>query len=90
MIQVAEGHRIRIHFEDFATKKGDDYLEVTDGNGEVLADRISGHGNYHSDARSWTSRQVEDIVSKTETVFLRFRTLGGPTHFGWRLQWQQI
>ena len=90
VIQVAEGHQIRIHFEYFATDKGNDYLEVTDGNGELLAERISGHGEYHSEARAWTSREVEDIVSKTEKVFLRFRTLGGPTYFGWRLEWQQI
>lgn len=90
VIQVAEGHRIRIHFEYFATDEGNDYLEVTDGNGELLAERISGHGEYHSEARAWTSREVEDIVSKTEKVFLRFRTLGGPSYFGWRLKWQQI
>ena len=87
---MAEGHQIRIHFLDFATGSRNDYLEVTDGNGELLADRISGRGEYHSEARAWTSREVEDIVSKTEKVFLRFRTLGGPTNFGWRLEWQQI
>ena len=90
VIQVAEGHRIRIHFEDFATHEGDDYLEVTDGNGELLAERISGTGKYHSEARAWTSREVEDIESKTEKVFLRFRTLGVSGGFGWRLRWQQI
>ena len=90
VIQVAQGHRIRIHFEDFATDAGNDFLEVTDGNGELLAERISGHGKYHLDARAWTRREVEDIVSKTEKVFLRFRTLGGPSYFGWRLKWQQI
>ena len=59
MIQVAEGHRIRILFKAFSTDDSDACLEVTDSNRKLLTSRIS-------------SRTIKDIETETETVFLRF------------------
>merc|ERR1719495_2781713 len=78
-ITVPEGKAIQLHFTDFNTEPGTDYVKVTSGNSYYLAPHLSGNS------------LPNDIVSPHNTVYVHFKThyksLG---RSGWRLEWTEV
>ena len=78
-ITVPEGKAIQLHFTDFNTEPGTDYVKVISGNSYYLAPHLSGNS------------LPNDIVSPHNTVYVQFKThhksLG---RSGWRLEWTEV
>ena len=80
-IRVPKGNTIRIEFLDFRIERDladPDFVTVTDDDGTQLA-RL--HGNKRE------SEWRKEIVSKTETVHIRFFADESISAAGWRLSW---
>ena len=86
-IQVDKGKTIKIHFTDFRIEASPDpeyrerdWVMITDGDGSTLADICPWPG--------FNERNIEDIVSKTDTITVLFHTDNSVNNFdGWRLVW---
>ena len=76
-IRVPKGNTIRINFLDFRIEREPrrEFVTVTDDDGTQLA-RLDGESEW-----------LKEIVSKTETVHVRFFTDGSVSAPGWRLSW---
>ena len=78
-ITVPEGKAIQLHFTDFNTEPGTDYVVVTSGNSYYLAPHLSGNS------------LPNDIVSPQNTVYVQFKThYKSPGRSGWRLEWTEV
>ena len=85
VIQVEEGHRIKLDFTDFDTDPND-FIQITDANGEALGYES---GPLANGTRSGLLSRFS-IVYPLDTVHLKFTTDNGTRHSGWRLEWSQI
>ena len=81
-IQVPEGNTIRIWFVSYEVERKYDTVTITDKDGTTLG-RFDGGG--YSDDDWW-----KEMVSKTDTVEVRFITDGSGTRRGWRLHWGKL
>ena len=85
VIQVEEGHRIKLDFTDFDTDPND-FIQITDANGEALGYE---KGPLANGTRSGLLSSFS-IVYPLDTVHLKFTTDNDTRHSGWRLEWSQI
>ena len=84
-IQVEKGKMVKIHFTDFNVEPcpggGCDYVTITEGDGSTLA-------HIDPNTPSFGLKNIAgDIVSKTDTVHVFFRTDSDYESGGWRLTW---
>ena len=85
-IQVEEGKAIKIHFTHWDVEEcgGCDYVTITEGDGSEYHELA----NIRPDDRSFSLKDIPDfIVSKTDTVHVRFHTDRSGQRAGWRLIW---
>ena len=83
-IEVAKGNVINIHFTDYELENPDqvDYLEITDGDGTLLA-------HFGGGRKGRGGIKISDLTSVTETVHVLFHTDESVTRSGWRLEWSK-
>ena len=78
-ITVPEGKAIKLHFTDFNTELGTDFITVTSGNSYYPAPHLSGNS------------LPKDIVSPYDTVHVIFKTHHKSRgRSGWRLEWSEV
>ena len=82
-IRVPKGNTIRMEFLYFRLEDDpwNDYVTIIDGDGTEL-EKLTGWPPY--------SRWSREIISKTETVHVRFVTDSSVTSSGWQLSWSEI
>jgi len=82
-IIVEEGKVVEIEFTDFEVENepscGYDWLMITENNEDILMNKSCGSGN-----------PSVDLVSKTNSVNVRFFTDGSQTMRGWSLTWRSV
>merc|ERR1719234_2797455 len=80
-IRVPKGNTIRMEFLYFRLEDDpwNDYVTILDGDGTEL-EKLTGWPPY--------SRWSREIISKTETVHVRFITDSSITSSGWQLSWR--
>jgi len=80
-IRVPKGNTIRMEFLYFRLEDDpwNDYVTIIDGDGTEL-EKLTGWPPY--------SRWSREIISKTETVHVRFITDSSITSSGWQLSWR--
>ena len=64
-----------LQFLVFKTEKGFDYVTITDGDGTPLLGKSSGNA------------LPATVVSRTNTVDIKFRTDHSRNHAGWNISW---
>ena len=67
---------ITIYFSHFSTESCCDFVSIEDGDGTVLLQDTSG-----------TSIPA-NTTSRTNTVYVKFKTDGGVSSSGWKLNWE--
>ena len=94
-IQVEDGKAVRLEFTEFAVRVcGDlstcscDYVNITDGNGEILMDRSCG---YSLDEFDDLYFKPPIITSTSNTVDIVFRTAANTTtSSGWNINYTTV
>ena len=86
-IQVEKGKAVKIHFTDFDLEACEvcDYVTITEGDGSTLANIRPNHPGFGME--DIADQLAEDIISRTDTVHVLFRTDDSVTRKGWRLIW---